>query len=439
MTPPNSLLNTLVAGSPPAHIGATIENLLKDTLQWLSRTLRIERILLFVRTGERYEVACGTGIRQRRRTVSRGGSIEKVLNGRKEPVLIRWDHGTAHVYCQPLGTEESEVLADVGANVLLSLGSDGFLCLGRKASGEPMATTDFGLLQMVGSRAALTIENCRLSSALAAESAVRQKLDWEVEVAREVQNRIFPSERPVIPGLDYYGDWRPARGVSGDYLDYFEMEEGNLELAVGDVSGKGLPAALLTSSLHSIVRALRRSQTTSLPELVRTVDELFYEICPDNCYATLFLARYDPVSGKLHYVNAGHEPPFVLRKRGGHHHTIPLESGGPVIGLLREPSYREGVVSLNPGDLLVAHTDGLCEAKNVAGEEWGWRRLVNTITASAERSSRQIVETVMDAVETFAMGAPPFDDMTLWLGRVEESVATRPIWNLERLAVPAAA
>ena len=100
--------------------------------------------------------------------------------------------------------------------------------------------------------------------------------DSEMQVAQEVQNRIFPSERPFIPGLDYYGDWRPARGVSGDYLDYFEMDEGTLGLAVGDVSGKGLPAALLTSSLHSIVRALRRSQTTSLTDLVQTVDELFY-------------------------------------------------------------------------------------------------------------------------------------------------------------------
>jgi sigma-B regulation protein RsbU (phosphoserine phosphatase) len=439
MTPTNSLVNTLVAGFSPAPLGATIENLLKDTLQWLSRALRIERVLLFVKAGERFEIACSTGVRGRKRSVSRAGSIERVLNGRKEPVLIRWEHGTAHVYCQPLGSEESEVLADLGANILLSLGSDGFLCLGRKAGDEPMATTDFVLLQMMGSRAALTIENFRLSSALAAESAVRQKLDWEVEVAREVQNRIFPSERPMIPGLDYYGDWRPARGVSGDYLDYFEMDEGNLGLAVGDVSGKGLPAALLTSSLHSIVRALRRSQTTSLPELVRTVDELFYEICPDNCYATLFVARYDPVGGKLHYVNAGHEPPFVLRKRGNQYHPVPLESGGPVIGLLREPSYREGVVSLNPGDMVVAYTDGLCEAKNPAGEEWGWRRLVDTISAAAEQRSREIVDAVMEAAETFAAGEPPFDDMTLWLGRVEESVATRPLWNVERLAVAAAA
>ncbi len=325
--------------------------------------------------------------------------------------MIRWERGIAHVCRQALGREESATLAEVGANVLLGLGTDGFLCLARKAGDAQMDATDFGLLPV----------------------------DREMQVAQEVQNRLFPSERPIVPGLDYYGDWQPARGVSGDYLDYFEMDQGNLGLAVGDVSGKGLPAALLTSSLHSIVRALRRSQTSDLPDLVQAVDELFYEICPDNCYATLFVARYDPIGGRLSYVNAGHEPPFVLRKRGNRYVPIPLESGGPVIGLLRQPSYREGAISLNPGDLLVAYTDGLCETKNPGGEEWGWRRLVSTVEANATRRARDIVEHVMEAAETFACGAPPFDDMTLWLGRVEEAVANRPLWNIERLAVAAAA
>jgi hypothetical protein len=391
---------------------SSLVNLLGDTLQWLCRAVRIERILLFAKTEEGYEIACDTADSHvHAQRVSLGTGIERALNGRTDPVMIRWERGIAHVSRQALGRDESTLLAEVGAHVLLGLGADGFLCLARKAGDAPMDATDFGSLPV----------------------------DSEMQVAQEVQNRIFPSERPIIPGLDYYGDWRPARGVSGDYLDYFEMDEGNLGLAVGDVSGKGLPAALLTSSLHSIVRALRRSQNTGLQELVEMVDELFYEVCPDNCYATLFLARYDPIGGRLHYVNAGHEPPFVLRKRGNHYVPIPLESGGPVIGLLRQPSYREGVVSLNPGDLLVAYTDGLCETKNTRGEEWGWRRLVSTIEANAARRARDIVEDVMETAEDFAGGAPPFDDMTLWLGRVEEAVANRPLWSMERMAVGAAA
>lgn len=244
---------------------------------------------------------------------------------------------------------------------------------------------------------------------------------WEAQFAREVQDRIFPWARPAIPNLDYYSDSRRAQSVSGDYLDYFEVDEGNLCLTIGDVAGKGLHAALLTASLHSIVRALRFSQAGSLADFVAAIDELFREVCPDNCLASLFVGRYDPVARRLHYVNAGHESPFVLRNNGRHSRTIRLESGGPVIGLVRRPAYRERVVSLDPGDLLVAYTDGLCEAANEAGEEWGWRRFVEAIQTSGRPRVRDIVEHVLQAVDEFAAGAPQFDDMTLWVGRVADA------------------
>ena len=258
---------------------------------------------------------------------------------------------------------------------------------------------------------------------------IPSEAEWEA--ARSVQERIFPAVRPAIPGLDYYGDWRPARGVSGDYLDYFLMNAGNLGLAVGDVSGRGLPAALLTSSLHSTIRTLRFTGNSSLLELVRSIHELFYAICPDNCYATLFVARFDPVEQRLHYVNAGHEPPFVLRKNGKHYRTIFLESGGPVIGMLRKSSYREGAVSLSPGDLVVAYTDGLCETRNKQGEEWGWPRFLEKVESCAETRARDIVDVVLQEAETFAAGVPQSDDVTLWVGKVDDAVANEPLWEAE--------
>jgi len=259
----------------------------------------------------------------------------------------------------------------------------------------------------------------------------------EWEAARLVQERLFPAMRPAIPGLDYFGDWRPAGGLSGDYIDYFALNTGNLGLAVGDVSGKGLPAALLTSSLHSTIRALRFTGNPSLPELVRSIHELFYEICPDNGYVTLFVARYDPRAQRLHYVNAGHEPPFVLRKTGKLYRTIFLETGGPVIGMLRKSSYREGAVSLSPGDLVVAYTDGLCETRNSAGEEWGWPRFLEKVEACADRKARDIVDVVMRETETFAAGAPQSDDVTLWAGKVEDAAVNEPLWEAECVAAAA--
>jgi len=271
--------------------------------------------------------------------------------------------------------------------------------------------------------AALALENHRLMAALAAESAER-------EVARSVQERIFPAVKPAIPGLDYYADWRPARGVSGDYIDYYHLNGDRLGLAVGDVCGKGVPAALLTSSLHSLIRALRLAQCSSLKMLMRTVDRLFAEVCPDNCYASLFLGEYDPESGQLQYVNAGHEPPFVLRRSGGHFQMIFLESGGPVIGMLRDAAYREGVVTLRPGDLLIAYTDGLCEMANADGEEWGWPRFQQLVEGCAEEGAREIVDTVLAAAESFAGDAPARDDVTLWVGRVAQRAAETPNWRL---------
>jgi sigma-B regulation protein RsbU (phosphoserine phosphatase) len=261
--------------------------------------------------------------------------------------------------------------------------------------------------------------------------------EQEWEAVRSVQERIFPAVRPAIPGLDYYGDWRPARGVSGDYIDYFVMNAGNLGLAVGDVSGQGLPAALLTASLHTTIRALRFTHKSNLPELVRSIHELFYEICPDNCYATLFVARFDPVEHRLHYVNAGHEPPFVLRKNGGHYRPIFLESGGPGIGMMRKSSYREGVVSLSPGDLMVAYTDGLCETRNKRDEEWGWPRFLEKVEQCADMRARDIVNAVMQQTETFAAGALQYDDVTLWVGKVEDAVANEPLWEAECVEVAA--
>ena len=248
------------------------------------------------------------------------------------------------------------------------------------------------------------------------------------------EERSFPTARPVIPGLDYFGDWRPARGASGDYMDYFEMNDGNLGLAVGDVSGKGVPATMLKSSLHSMIRALRSARNFSLKALVRTVDKLFFEISPDKCYATLFVGEYDPSNGRLHYVNAGHEPPFVLRKHGTHFQTDFLEPGGPVIGMLRESSYREGVFSLKPGDLLVAYTDGVCQTTNLAGEEWGWPRFLKTVEECADQPARDMVEGVMQKAEAFAAGAPPRDDLTLFVGRVQDEIAATPRFRSESVS-----
>jgi sigma-B regulation protein RsbU (phosphoserine phosphatase) len=280
----------------------------------------------------------------------------------------------------------------------------------------------------------LSRESFRLLTALGAENAELERFHSDLEVARAMHERIFPTERPDVPGFDYYGDCRPARGVRGDYLDYFEMNNGNLGFAIGEVCGEGVPAALLSSSLHSIIRALRFVPHSSLTGLVRTVDELFNEIRPDDCYATLFVGEYDPVSCQLRYVNAGHEPPFIVRRSGGHHQTTFLESGGPVIGMMKELPYRERVTTLAPKDLLVAYTDGLCDTTSPDGEEWGWPRFLDTVVESSSTRARDIVESVMQEADAFAHGVPQGDDVTLWVGRVRDAAMHEPLRKAECVA-----
>jgi sigma-B regulation protein RsbU (phosphoserine phosphatase) len=416
----------------PRPVRTAVQSLLGSALRWLSRSLQLEDLLLFIRRGENFELAYSTSGRQAPAcSVPADASLDRLLH-HVGPVPLDCLGPIAH-------TAGEAATADFLMGIPAGNRLDGFLFIRRRGGQQSLSVSDMRLLRAMVSHAALMLENCRLKASLAAEDAELHRRDWEMEIAQDVQNRIFPSERPRIAGLDYYSDWRPARGLSGDYLDYFAMAEGNLGLAIGDVAGKGLAAALLTSSLHSMARALRMSHGGSLAELVTAIDEMFYEICPDNSYATLFVARYDPYRGLLHYVNAGHEPPLLLRKMSGQFRTTVLETTGPVIGMLRKSSYRENVVSLGPGDFLVAYTDGLCEAANARGEEWGFRRLLETIQACRHQRAHDIVDRVLESAEHFAGGCPQFDDMTLWLGRIEESHRDSPRTTAESLALKAVA
>jgi sigma-B regulation protein RsbU (phosphoserine phosphatase) len=262
--------------------------------------------------------------------------------------------------------------------------------------------------------------------------------DWEVDAACQVQKRTFPASRPFIPGLEYDAAWRPAPGLSGDYLDYYRTSEGEFHLAVGDVAGKGLPAALLTSSLHNTVRTVAAAGWQHLPKLVEGVDELFCEVCPDSCFATLFVACFDPGTRRLRYVNAGHEPPFVLRRTRTGRRPTQLDPGGPVIGMLRHSVWREGALTLDPGDLLVAYTDGLCDTTDPGGAEWGWQRLVRYITEAVDQPVRDIVAGVVESVEAFSHGQR-FDDITLWIGRARDESALDAFATAATTEIPEAA
>jgi sigma-B regulation protein RsbU (phosphoserine phosphatase) len=268
-----------------------------------------------------------------------------------------------------------------------------------------------GIMTESAAQTALAQEVARLTTAIGRETAQRERLNRELEIAREVQEHLFPQRLPPAPGLDYCGQCRPAREVGGDYYDFLELSGGRLGIAIGDVSGKGVGAALMMASLEASLRALA-PVIEDPAELMERVNGLVCHASASNRYATLFYGQYDPASRHLSYVNAGHNPPIVLRNSISSHQVLRLETGGPVVGLLPQ-RYQRGVFCHEPGDLVVLFTDGVSESMNARYEEWGEESLIDLAKACPGLPSREVMNRILAAAETFAAGASQHDDMTL--------------------------
>jgi len=273
-----------------------------------------------------------------------------------------------------------------------------------------------GLDTRSAGQTALAQEVARLTAAMGREMAQRERLNRELEIAQEVQEHFFPQRLPSVPGLDYCGRCRPAREVGGDYYDFLELPEGRLGIAIGDVSGKGIGAALMMASLQASLRS-HASGGHSLAELMRRVNSLMYETSSANRYATLFYGEYHPASRQLCYVNAGHNPPLILRKSAAGCRIFRLETGGPIIGLLPQ-RYEQASFPFIAGDLAIFFTDGVSESMNGRDEEWSEERLIEFAKTCQGSPAFDVMNRVLAAAEKFAAGAPQHDDMTLVVLRV---------------------
>ena len=266
----------------------------------------------------------------------------------------------------------------------------------------------------------LALENSRLTAQVAAEMANRVERNRELDSAREVQQRLFPQSLPPIAGLDYAGACRPAGGVGGDYYDFIRLSDTELGIAIGDVSGKGISAALLMATLRAYLHGQIRHGAADPADVMVNLNRLVYESSPANRYATFFYAQYDSSTRRLEYVNAGHHPPLILRACHDHQEVLRLDVGGPVIGLMPECAYVQQRVTLEVGDVLVLFTDGITEAMNAGGEEWGEERLNTAIAAHGARQAGQLIDHIMRTADEFVAGAAQYDDMTLIAARVTE-------------------
>lgn len=283
----------------------------------------------------------------------------------------------------------------------------------------------------------------KLIPTLAEEAVLHAKLEREFEIAREVQERLFPQTFPKVAGVEIAARCRPAQAVGGDYYDLINIPEGTLAeagqatggeaalgngtaarrcdrlgIAIGDVSGKGMHAALLMASLHASLRGQVLSGAGNLGTKMANVNRLLYDASGSNRYATFFYAELDCEARTLFYVNGGHNPPAVLRREDGGWRVLRLANGGPAVGLLDEAVYEEQTLQLHPGDLLLAFTDGISEAMNASEDEWGEDRMLAEAQAHTDLNAEALLQRLFQAADAFAAGAPQHDDMTIILLRL---------------------
>jgi len=358
-----------------------------------------------------------------------GTGTVKVLQANREPARVYFDDPGSWLYRDPeVNEQERAGLADLHAELLLPLSTRdkllGFISLGPKRSDEPYSGTDLRLLKSVAAQTGLALENARLMSAIADEVAQRERLNREVEIAREVQERLFPQTLPPITGIDYAGACRPALGVGGDYYDFLALPGGQLGIAIGDVSGKGIAAALTMASLQASLRGEATRAPENLAALMSNVNHLVYEASSSNRYATFFYGQYNPATRQLSYVNAGHNPPMLFHKSAGTWQISRLETGGTVVGLLESFPYEQGSLRIEPGDLFIAFTDGISESMNSADEEWGENALIETVKACSGLSPSETIARIMQAADKFVAGAKQHDDMTLVVLRAKAENAS---------------
>jgi sigma-B regulation protein RsbU (phosphoserine phosphatase) len=317
--------------------------------------------------------------------------------------------------------EEVAALNALGTQLLLPLegrtGLMGFATL-SKIEGKIFLRHELRFLRELGLQMGRGLETARHVQSLNDEAVKRAKITRELDLAREVQERLLPQSFPKVTGIETAANYKSAEEVGGDYYDLFVTTGGLLCCVVADVSGKGVSSALLMATLRASLRSLmihhREDRATAVME---HLNRLLYDASSASRYATLVFLVYDPFGRTITYVNAGHNPPLLLHGN----QVTKLECGGPVLGLLPDATYKEETLPFDIGDTLAAYTDGITEAVSPRGAEWGEQGLLNTLLRQTNPSAAASVAGILSSLHTFTSGTPQGDDMTLLVLRRTDS------------------
>lgn len=389
---------------------SSLDEVLGRIIDLIFEGVPAERAYLLLREGKDGELVCKVASYRQAQPVGQdrqvriSQSITKEVVGKGQAVLTsdaQQDERFRGHQSIMLGNIRSVMAVPLSVNQQVI----GMIYVDSPMSVNVFTEDDLRLLTTIASVAAIKIENTLLLEQRLENERMKQQLSH----ARDIQFRLLPVTPPPLPGYEMTGISFPCYEVGGDYFDFIKQPDGAMIIALGDVSGKGMDAALLMSSLHATVRA-QAETCRSVAELVGHINRYLNGTTPPNKFVTLFCAQLDCQTHQLRFTNAGHNPPLLIRHNG---EVVYLEAGGLPVGITEFVTYEEGLVTFNPGDVLITYSDGISEALNPQGEEFMAERLINVVQQNKHCSVAQLRDRIDEALLQFMGTASPVDDMTL--------------------------
>ncbi|MBE0564396.1 MAG: SpoIIE family protein phosphatase [Krumholzibacteria bacterium] len=392
----NDLAQAVAAAGDEAGIMRTV-------VHHAARAVRGEQAMIHpIKPGERAAdgTLVATNVGHHAGHFTLGAAITGMLGALRRPVVVDDPHGDPRLQGARLDADLRDLVCVpmiVGDRVV------GALTVCNKQGGGGFDADDVRLLAIIAGQSAQVLE--RMRDRERSDLLLRSLL-----TAADIQRGLLPVAPPVVPGYDIAGATRPAWDVGGDYFDYIPLDDGRWGLALGDVSGKGIPAALLMANLQATLRGVAL-QDLPCHQGMAWCNRLLHRSTAADRFATLFYCVLDPARHHLQYCNAGHEHPLILARDGSV--RARLDQGGIPAGILADPGYESGEAALDPGDMLLVYSDGATDMENGREEPFGIARLLETVCHHRDAGAALIATTVMEEVRRHAAGEPPTDDTTL--------------------------
>lgn len=401
------LLRSLVEASKLLNSTLDLDHLLTLILRVATENTGADRGTIYLLDRQRNEiwsrVAQGEEIVEIRLPLNQGiaghvassGETVSLANVYDDPrfdrtIDERTGYHTQTMLCMPLRNKEREIIGV-------------FQILNKKSA--IFDDQDTAFLDALSTHAAIALENARLYH----EALEKKRLESEISLAREIQQRLLPAKMPSFDGFEFAAKNIPTSQVGGDYYDFVTLPDQRLAFAIGDVSGKGVPAALLMSSVRAGFQTQLR-EDRSLTSAANKLNQLIFHCTSMSSFITFFFGVIHPGRKHIDYVNCGHNPPYVLKRDG---QMEELREGGLVLGMVDGIKFARGRTKLLPGESLVAFTDGVTEAMNKRGRQFTEKKLERIIKRESKRSASVMLETVIKAVQEHIGGAPQSDDITM--------------------------